>query len=74
MNNPMDLKPAEAAKLVGRDVPVLDKDGKPTGKLERRPIKAEEVFACRVADDGAVTVVTTSGEKLTGNLPAKAEK
>lgn len=74
MNNSMDLEPAAAAKLVGRDVPTLDKDGKPTGRTERKPIAAAEVFACRVAEDGAVTVVTTSGEKLTGKVPVKAEK
>jgi hypothetical protein len=73
MENPMDLEPAEAAKLVGREVPVLDRDGKPTSKTERKPISARDVFACRVRDD-AVTVVTTAGEKLTGVLPAKAQK
>ena len=71
MNNPMDLEPAEAAKLVGREVPVLDKDGKPTGKTERKPIAAREVFACRVRDT-TVTVVTTAGEKLTGVVQKKA--
>lgn len=74
MENPMDLEPAKVAKLVGREVPVLDKEGKPTGKTERKPISPDEVFACRVGFDGAVTVVTTSGEKLTGMLPVKAEK
>ncbi|NMG29353.1 hypothetical protein [Aromatoleum evansii] len=73
MENTMDLEPAAAAKLVGREVPVLDKEGKATGKTERKPIAAAEVFACRVRDT-AVTVITTSGEKLTGNLPVKAEK
>lgn len=73
MENPMDLEPAAAAKLVGREVPVLDKDGKPTGKTERKAIGASEVFACRVRDTD-VTVITTSGEKLTGKVPAKAEK
>lgn len=73
MNNPMDLKPAEAAKLVAREIAVRDKDGKPTGKTELKPIAAAEVFACRVRDT-AVTVITTAGEKLTGTLPAKAEK
>lgn len=77
MKNPMDLRQAEAAKLVGREVPMLDKEGRPTGKAERKPITTAEVFACRVHDDGAVTVVTTAGEKLTGALPVlpvKAEK
>lgn len=73
MENPMDLDPAAAAKLVGREVPVLDKEGKATGKTYRKPIDTSEVFACRVRDT-AVTVITTSGEKLTGTLPAKAEK
>lgn len=73
MENPMDLKPAEAARLVKRQVPEKDKEGKPTGKRVDAPIEADEVFACRVRE-GAVTVVTTSGEKLTGTLPAKAAK
>lgn len=73
MNNPMDMEPAAVAKLVGREAPVLDKDGKATGKTYRKPIDASEVFACRVRDT-AVTVITTAGEKLTGVLPAKAEK
>lgn len=73
MNNPMDLPAAEAAKLVRRDVPELDRDGKPTGKTKPAPVGADEVFAVRVRDT-AVTVITTAGEKLTGTLPGKATK
>lgn len=68
MNNPMDLEPAAAARLVKREVPATDKEGKPTGKMQRVPIEAGEVFAVRVRD-GDVTVITTAGERLTGTLP-----
>ncbi|MCB1909982.1 MAG: hypothetical protein KDH15_21685 [Rhodocyclaceae bacterium] len=67
MENPMDLAPAEAAKLVKRQVPEVGKDGKTTGKLVDASVKADEVFASRVRDD-KLTVVTTAGEKLTGTL------
>lgn len=73
MENPMDLPAAEAAKLVHRDVPELDEAGTPTGKLARGAVKPDEVFAVRVRDTG-VTVITTSGERLTGLLPEKAKK
>lgn len=72
--NPMDLPAAEAAKLVKRLVPELDKDGKPTGKDVEVALKPAEVFANRVRGD-VLTVVTTDGQKLTGRVPpAKAEK
>lgn len=68
MNTPMDLPAAEAAKLVKRSVPVM-KDGKPTGEHKDVPIKADEVFACRVRDQD-VTVITVDGQKLTSVLSA----
>lgn len=70
MNNPMDLPEAEAARLVRRLVPALDKDGKPTGEMAERPVKAAEVFAVTVRDE-IVTVVTIDGQKLVGALPQK---
>lgn len=73
MEHRMDLAPAEAAKLVKREVPELGKDGKPTGKSVEAPIKADEVLACAVRGS-AVTVVTIAGEKLTGTLSEKAAK
>lgn len=56
------LAPAEAAKAVKREVVV---DGQPI----LQAIRPDEVLAT-AARDGVVTVVTTSGEKLTGKLPA----
>lgn len=75
----MYVSPVEAAKCVAREVPELDKDGKPTGKTERTPVKADEVLSCRVyAERGEIVVVTTAGEKLTGEatkqMLAAAEK
>lgn len=72
MNKPMDLPAAEAARLVRRELPELGKDGKPTGKMQDKPVTAAEVFA--VAVRGAVvTVVTTDGRKLVGELPARKD-
>lgn len=67
------LSPAQAAKLVKRQVPEIGKDGKPTGELVDQAIRPDEVLAFVVRDD-EVTVVTIAGEKLTGVLPAKAAK
>jgi hypothetical protein len=69
MQHPMELEAAEAAKLVGRDVPELGEDGLPTGKMSRQPLEADEVLAVRVRDH-VVTVVTVAGERLTGEVPA----
>jgi hypothetical protein len=72
--HPMDLPAEQAAKLVKRIAPELDKEGKPTGKDIEVEVKADEVFANRVRGD-VLTVVTTDGQKLTGRVPkAKAEK
>lgn len=67
--HPMDLPAEQAAKLVSRKAPELGADGKPTGKDTEVEIGADEVFANRVRGD-VITVVTTSGEKLTGKAPA----
>lgn len=66
---PMDVPAEQAAKLVTRPVPEFGADGKPTGKDIEVEIGADEVFANRVRGD-VITVVTTSGEKLTGKAPA----
>ena len=67
--HPMDLTAEQAAKLVKRLAPEFGADGKPTGKDTEVEIGADEVFANRVRGD-VITVVTTSGEKLTGKAPA----
>ena len=67
--HPMDLPAEQAAKLVFRPAPELGEDGKLTGRDVEVPIGADEVFASRVRGD-VITVVTTSGEKLTGKAPA----
>lgn len=67
--HPMDLPAEQAAKLVKRLAPEFGADGKPTGKDVEVDISADEVFANRVRGD-VITVVTTSGEKLTGKAPA----
>lgn len=72
MKNPMDLPAAEAAKLVRREVPEVGKDGKPTGKMVDKAVAAAEVFAVAVRGD-VVTVVTTDGRKLVGELPARKD-
>ena len=68
----MDLPAAQAARLVKRTAPELDKDGKPTGKEVEIAVKPAEVLACAVRGT-TVTVVTIDGQKLTGEAPpAKA--
>lgn len=57
---------ATAAKLVARNVPVLDKEtGEPTGKVRQVAVKADEVFAFRDYGDHVV-VVTKDGQKFRG--------
>lgn len=64
-----ELTAADAAKLVFREAPKLDDDGKPTGKLTRKPIDADEVLAFR--DYGShVVVVTKDGQKFSGDKKA----
>lgn len=67
---PKALTRADAAKLVKRDVPVLGKDGKPTGKTEKVEVAAREVFAFAVREEGTVVVVTIDGQKLFGSVKA----
>lgn len=64
-----ELTAADAAKLVFREVPKLDKDGKPTGKVENISIGADEVLAFRDYVDHVV-VVTVDGQKFTGEKKA----
>jgi len=64
-----ELTAADAAKLVFREAPKLDKDGKPTGKTEKTPIDAHEVMAFRDYGDHVV-VVTVDGQKFTGEKKA----
>ncbi|MEW8522549.1 MAG: hypothetical protein AB2552_05800 [Candidatus Thiodiazotropha endolucinida] len=61
-----EMTAIQAAKLVKREVPALDKDGKPTGKMKLVAVKAEEVFSFREYGDHVV-VVTTDGQKLRGD-------
>lgn len=57
---------AQAAKLVKREVPVLDKKGQPTGKTKLVAIKTDEVLAFN--DYGThVVVVTNDGQKFKGD-------
>lgn len=70
MDNPMDIPAAKAAAAVFREIPEIDKDGKPTGKMVKKPVEADEVLACRLRDE-ALTVITTDGQKLTGVYVAK---
>lgn len=67
--HPMDLPAEQAAKLVKRMAPEFGADGKHTGNDTEVEVGADEVFANRVRGD-VITVVTTSGEKLTGKAPA----
>ncbi len=71
-NTPAALTPEQAAKAVKRQVPEIE-GGKPTGKTVEQAIRPNEVLASAVRGN-VVTVVTISGEKLTGELPAKAAK
>lgn len=61
-----ELTAVQAAKLVKREVPALDKDGKPTEKMKAVAVKTEEVFSFREYDDHVV-VVTTDGQKFRGD-------
>ncbi|MBK6742519.1 MAG: hypothetical protein IPG66_05880 [Hydrogenophilales bacterium] len=67
---PKGMTAAQAAKLVTRDVPVLGKDGKPTGETAKKAIKADEVLSFRDYGD-RVVVVTVDGQKFTGEKAAK---
>lgn len=60
-----EMTAAQAAALVKREAPELDKDGKPTGKTTRIAVSADEVFAFRDYGD-RVVVVTVDGHKLEG--------
>jgi len=61
-----EMTAAEAAKLVVREVPVLDKEtGQPTGKTRQVPVKPSDVFAYRDYGDHVV-VVTKDGHKFRG--------
>jgi 3,4-dihydroxy-2-butanone 4-phosphate synthase len=65
---------ADAAKAVKRTVPVLDDDKKPKrskeGEIITKPVAVteEEVFDFKKTDGGVVTVVTTDGQKLVGEV------
>lgn len=72
----------QIAEMVTRRVNVVDKTGKP-GKpvmdadnnpvTTDGPVSADEIMSwAEYPDRGEVTVVTKSGEKLTGKLAAKA--
>ncbi len=72
---PEPLTKGEAAKLVKREVPLRDKEGKlvlgkdskPSGKTQLVDIAAEEVLSVTEFDDGRVGVVTVDGQKLYGS-------
>lgn len=68
--SPKGMTIAQAAKLVTRDVPVLGKDGKPTGETAKKAVKADEVLSFRDYGD-RVVVVTVDGQKFTGEKAAK---
>jgi len=63
----VELTAAEAAKAVKRQVPVLGKDGKPTGETKSESVKADDLFAWALRGK-VVTVVTKDGQKLVGEL------
>ena len=63
----VELTAAEAAKAVKREVPALDKDGKPTGKTKLVDVAENEVHAWAVRGE-LVIVVTVDGQKLVGEL------
>jgi hypothetical protein len=65
-----EMTAADAANLVVRGIPVIGKDRKPTGEVKRAPVKASEVLSFRDCGD-SVVVVTTDGQKLTGDKAAK---
>lgn len=66
---PSDVKSlthAEVAKLVKREVPVLNKDtNKPTDKTREIAVKGDEVLSFKEYDDHVI-VVTKDGKKLRG--------
>ncbi|TVO70902.1 hypothetical protein FHP88_15725 [Sedimenticola selenatireducens] len=60
------LTHAEVAKLVKREVPILDKEtGKPTDKTREIAVKGDEVLSFKEYDDHVI-VVTKDGKKLRG--------
>ncbi len=62
------LTAATAAALVKRDTdPILDDDGKPTGKFKQVAIKTAEVLDFKEYDD-RVVVVTRDGQKFEAAL------
>lgn len=72
-NTPPDtssITAADAAKLVFREVPILNKEGKPTGETKQVAVKASEVLSFRDYGD-YVVVVTMGGQKLRGDKAAK---
>jgi len=65
-----EMTAADAAKLVCRVAPALNKEGKPTGETKQIAVKASEVLSfCDYGD--RVVVVTNDGQKLTGEKAAK---
>lgn len=64
-----EMTAADAAKLVCREVPILNK-GVPTGETKEVAVKTSEVLSFRDYGD-CVVVVTTDGQKLTGSKAAK---
>lgn len=64
-----ELTVTEVAKLVFREVPKLDKEGKDTGKTEEKPISPDEVYSWRDHGDHVV-VVTKDGQKFRGEKKA----
>ena len=65
--NAKSLTREAAAKLVKREVPALNKDGKPTGKMQKVAIEAGAVLDYAERADGTVVVVTIDGQKLFGS-------
>lgn len=65
-----EMTAADAAKRVFREALVLNKEGKPTGETKQITVKASEVLSFRDCGD-TVVVVTTDGQKLTGEKAAK---
>ena len=63
----VSITAAEAAKAVKRLVPVIAKDGGPTGDTKSAPVTQDEVLSWTVRGN-TVTVVTSDGQKLVGEL------
>ena len=61
-----ELTAADVAALVFRETQKLDASGNPTGKVDKKPISADEVLAWRDYGDHVV-VVTTDGQKFSGD-------